>query len=304
MKAIKFYITVQSSHAAANADYSGSDTTILEDGTFFIDANFFGHEVISAQITATGREKYEVSIDFANPITVSEATNFVKSFASFLTYKLSNAQNHFYGSPYVDVDYSDFYRDNGDGIRDHLKLELTRRFPLADLPNVIPELNELVHFYFLGMQSNNIKAKYFNLFLILESVEESTFAKTMFPNATLFTENEISLLRTTANQMENDRKKSTVLAILRRTDEPRHAKLYLVLQALGLTHCRALDQTQIPITTATIKELVDARNKLFHTGNTINGNIIWEKLIPITREIIALLLENPMVLTSDFSRAT
>lgn len=162
MKQIRFYFSIASSHSAAEPDYSGSDITVLTCGDFFSQTHCFGYDVIDTSISSVDG-RYLVTVELGNEINIYDAASFVESFASFTTYLLSINQNHFYGSPFIDVAYGEFYHDNGDGIRDHLNLKLTRKIGTDLFPSIIPELHELFHFFFLGMQSNNVKAKYFNL---------------------------------------------------------------------------------------------------------------------------------------------
>ncbi|AIO34420.1 hypothetical protein DM39_5671 [Burkholderia cenocepacia] len=296
MKRFQFYFSVASSHSAAEPDYSGSHITEITSGDFFEHAQCFGYDITSASIdTIDGR--YQVSVEMRNDIDIDDAVYFVESFASFTTYLLSFGQNHFYGSPFIDVAYGEFYRDNGDGLRDHLNLEVTRRFGIDRLPSNVPELHELAHFFFLGMQSNNVKAKYFNLFLILEALEASPLGRTMYADGTLFTESDKQLIRDAANRLGDQRKAGIVLRVLSQTDDPRHVKLSGILHRLGITDFQHLEgQPAVPVTPTIMKELIQTRNKLFHKGNAIDENLIWGTLIPITRRVVTALLENPSAL--------
>ncbi|SAK98573.1 hypothetical protein AWB76_07551 [Caballeronia temeraria] len=297
MRSFKFLFSVASSHCAAKPDYSGSDITEITNGAFFEHAKCFGYDIGRASI-ATIDGRYQVSVEMRDEIGIDGAVSFVESFASFTTYLLSFDQNHFYGSPFIDVAYGEFYRDNGDGLRDHLSLKVTRRFGLDRLPSNIPELHELAHFFFLGMQSNNEKAKYFNLFLIMEALETSPLGRTMYADGTLFTENDKEVIREAANKMGDQRKAGVVLRVLSQTDDPRHVKLSGILHRLGITEFQNLEgQPQVLVTPTVMKELIQTRNKLFHKGNAIDANLIWGTLIPITRRVVSALIENPSALT-------
>lgn len=297
MKRIEFYFSIASSHSAAEPDFSGSDITAITGGDFFEHAHCFGYDVTSASIgTINGR--YKVSVEMTNEIDIDDATSFVECFASFTTYLLSFDQNHFYGSPFIDVAYGEFYRDNGDGLRDHLNLNVTRRIGTDRFPSNVPELHELAHFFFLGMQSNNVKAKYFNLFLILEALEASPLGRSMYADGTLFTENDKQLIRDAANKLGDQRKAGVVLRVLSQTDEPRHVKLSGILHSLGIMDFQHLEGQPVVAVTPTItKELIQTRNKLFHKGNAVDENLLWGTLIPITRRVVTALLENPSALT-------
>ncbi|OZI21305.1 hypothetical protein CAL26_28175 [Bordetella genomosp. 9] len=297
MKEFRFNFSITSSHSAVEPDYSGSDITEIPSGEFFEHAQCFGYNVTRASIdTVDGR--YQVCVAMSEEIDIHDAASFVESFASFTTYLLSFNQNHLYGSPFIDVAYGEFYRDNGDGLRDHLELRVTRRFEIDRLPLNVPELHELVHFFFLGMQSNNVKAKYFNLFLILEALEASPLGRSMYADGTLFTENDKLLIRDAAYKLGDQRKTAVILRALSQTDDPRHVKLSGILHKLGISQFQCLaGQPAVPVTPSTIKELIQVRNRLFHKGNAIDENLLWGTLIPITRRVVTALLENPSVLT-------
>jgi hypothetical protein len=291
MKAINFSFTIKSSHAAAEPDYSGSAVTEIVDGEFFKNGDFCGYHVETA-VVAKSDARYLVTVEFTREVDIVDAEYFVESFASFLTYQLSLNWSHAYGSPFVDVNYGEFYRDNGDGFRDHLNLNITRRFPLERLPNSVPDLHELAHFYFLGMQSNNIRAKFFNLFLILESIEGSRLAQAMYANGTLFSEAEANAIRELASKM-SDRPGSMLTSVLRHTEEPRQVKLSAALHRLGVATFSIHDSTSASVTPKLIKAILEARNKLFHRGGTFDENLLWGTLIPLTRQVISRLLEQP-----------
>lgn len=298
MQQIKFFFTLQSSHIAANQEYTGSDRAVLEDETFLSNLAFLGYDVVSASVKFTD-SKYEATVEFKTPVNVNEAAEFVEAFASYVTYRLSYGQNHFYGSPFVDIDYGAFYRDNGEGLRDHLDIKMTRKIRLSSFPTTASRLHELVHFYFLGMQSNNAKAKFFNLFLILEAIEASPFSLSLFPEGTLFSEAEKASIQETAGRMENAKKKGVVQSVLSRTSDSRHDKLRTTLQKIGITHIPALDGSTILIDVRMVKDLIEARNKLFHRGHRVDENLIWGKLIPLTRELVALLILSPDILDQE-----
>lgn len=291
MKAIAFSFVVQSSHAAAEPDYSGSAVTEIVDGAFFRNGDFFGYHVETASV-AKSDARHIVTVEFSREIDIEQAEYFVESFASFLTYQLSLNWNHAYGSPFVDVNYSEFYRDNGDGFRDHLNLNITRKFSLEHLPNAVSDLHELVQFYFLGMQSNNVKAKFFNLFLILESIEKSPFAQAMYANGTLFSEAETNAIRELASTM-SERRGNMLTSVLRHTEEPRHVKLSEALHLLGVATFCVHGSTSTDVTPELIKGIIGARNKLFHRGSAFDENLLWGTLIPLTRQVISRLLEQP-----------
>ena len=291
MKAIAFSFAIKSSHAAAEPDYSGSAVTEIVDGEFFKNGDFFGYHVETASVVRSGA-CHIVTVEFSCEIDIEDAEYFVESFASFLTYQLSLNWSHAYGSPFVDVNYGEFYRDNGDGFRDHLNLNITRKFSLEHLPNSVPDLHELVQFYFLGMQSNNVKAKFFNLFLILESVEKSPLAQSMYANGTLFSEAETDAITELASKM-SERPGNMLTSVLRHTEEPRHVKLSAALHQLGVATFCVHGTTATDVTPELIKQIIGARNKLFHRGSTFDENLLWGTLIPLTRQVISRLLEQP-----------
>jgi hypothetical protein len=297
MKQIQFYFSIVSSHSAAKRDYSGSQVTEIIDGNFFENANCFGCEIVIASVESV-EGRYKVTLEMRNEYNIYDAVSFIECFASFTTYLLSFEHNHFYGSSFIDVAYGDFYRDNGDGFRDHLTLKSTRRIGTDRFPSKVPELHELAHFFFLGMQSNNEKAKYFNLFLILEALEASELGRKLYVDGTLFTESEKQIVQDAANKLNDPKKSSIVLRLLSQTEDPRHVKLSGILHSLGIRNFQQLeDQPAVAVTPDLTQKLLQARHKLFHRGVAVDENLIWEVLIPITQRVVAVVLENPSVLT-------
>ncbi|MCP2091693.1 UNVERIFIED_ORG: hypothetical protein J2Y81_007799 [Paraburkholderia sediminicola] len=295
MKKITFSFAIRSSHAATEPDYSGSAVTEIETGNFFENSECFGYYIETASVVKSDTG-HIATVEFSQEIGLEDAEYFVQSFASFLTYHLSLNWSHAYGSPYVDVDYGEFYRDNGVGLRDHLNLNITRKFPLDRLPASAFEIHELVHFYFLGMQSNNVRAKFFNLFLILESIENSQLALAMYAAGSLFSDAEAEAIKQLASEM-SPRPASMLRGVLRHTEEPRHAKLNAALHKLGVATFRVFDNSDpTNVTPELIRGISNARNKLFHKGNTFDETLLWGTLVPLARGIISVLLRRPRAL--------
>lgn len=126
----------------------------------------------------------------------------------------------------------------------------------------------------------------------------------MYADETLFTENDKHLIREVANKLEGQRKVSAILGLLSRTEAPRHVKLCGILNRLGISEFKQFEgQPAVPVTLDITKELIDARNKLFHKGNSVDENLIWGKLIPIAQCVVAELISNPSVLMQSAGTA-
>ncbi len=148
------------------------------------------------------------------------------------------------------------------------------------------------------MKSNNIKSKYFNLFLILEYLEYSDRYKQLFSNTPLFNKEEKDRITDLAESFTNEIKKGAIKNILSRTELPRKEKLYSLLNDVGVNNYSILGTERADLLEENIATLITTRNKLFHKGMEFDENIVWNILIPLTRKVVKIVSKNPDILNN------
>ena len=151
--------------------------------------------------------------------------------------------------------------------------------------------HEMLDIYRNGLKAESERSKFFHWFLILEYLEGTPLYSQMFPKGSMFSEEEAQKIRDLAGTLSND-KKGIVLSVLSRTFEYRGKKLSDLLVRIGVEKISSM-QGDHKISVDTIKEIIGARNKLFHRGTDFPANVLWFKLFPIVSSVIEKLIYEP-----------
>jgi hypothetical protein len=142
--------------------------------------------------------------------------------------------------------------------------------------------------YHNGLKAESESSKFFHWFLILEFLESSPLYEYMFPSGSMFDDNENTKIRELAATFSND-KKNALLSVLSRTAEYRAKKLTDLLDTLQIKSISNMTGNH-DITIDVIKEIIGARNKLFHRGKEFPKCTLWFKLFPIVTKVVETLI--------------
>ncbi|MGL5472501.1 MAG: hypothetical protein ACRDCT_30695, partial [Shewanella sp.] len=85
---------------------------------------------------------------------------------------------------------------------------------------------------------------------------------------------------------------SSLLNCLSRTEKFRNEKLLNILNKIGITTVDGV-ASQIILDQSTIKNITDARNKLFHKGEVFNENLLYYTLFPLVTQVVKKVLKDP-----------
>ncbi len=295
MDSLTFSFDILTSHKSATENYSGESSFVFKDKHEYKDFIFLAINLKELKIKKSSGNKYECLVTFRDAMPNEQKRYFVENFAHFITHKMASRHNHYYGSPYIQVDWAHYYMNSKTGLSDYVHLS-SKNFKNFD--DYIPQKRpypDISRFFYHGMKSNNIKSKYFNLFLILEFLEYSDRYKQLFSEKNLFDRQEKEKINALAASMESSIKKGVIKSILGRTEKPRAIKLFELLHDIGLESIDFL-VVNSPLTIETVRKLIETRNILFHQGERIDENIIWGILIPLTRTIVEKINNEPKLL--------
>lgn len=209
--------------------------------------------------------------------------------------------NAHYGTFYIKLNYKSFkstpcdvedynfvdntiFIDSVLRLDDHLSISMTRYVKLNKDKVKAIKYDSLLEFYYNGLKAESEKSKFFNWFLIMESLEGCEKYNRLFPTGTMFLENEIKQIRTFANNFSDD-KKSALLNVLSRTSEYRANKLLALLQSIELNEITYFEKNQ-SIDIEMIKKIIASRNKLFHRGTQFDKDVLWRILFPLVSAIV------------------
>jgi len=96
--------------------------------------------------------------------------------------------------------------------------------------------------------------------------------------------------------MGHNTKKSTILSILNRTKKSRATKLTEIIEYLGINEYSSFGTTK-KLNNETIRLVIDARNKLFHSGSKFPEQLLWGDLFPIVTFIVDTILNRPDIIS-------
>ncbi|UAW99580.1 hypothetical protein KEM63_06335 [Halopseudomonas nanhaiensis] len=240
--------------------------------------------------------------------TNKEQVAYLEKAAEFISFIINiDEHNPHYGNNYVRINWCGFSAiqvddagqplNNGIGISDSLSITSNRTVKLSDDLPLVGSYHDILRFYFDGLRAEHKKSKYFHWFLVIEFLEKSEKYKSMFGTKKLFSECDEQQLRALANGMDFNVKKSAILGLLSRTKDSRIEKLVLILADLGITSLSSFGKSE-PISASTIKDVVDGRNALFHSGTSFPEEVLWRNLFPLVTLVAERVSREPICIES------
>lgn len=294
-------LEIESSHGISEVGFEGGSVFKLVEG---IESKRcpLGLPNTELEIIASDEPVFKVKVNSFDLINQESQILYLGKLASYLSFVAAkDEKNGHYGTPYISVKFGTFKTtpvevrsheiiDNEAiltsflRISDSLSIESTRSisFNHASIESI--HHNELLDYYYNGLRAESEKSKFFHWFLIVESLEGSARCSEIFPNGTMFSNEEKESIKELAGSFGHD-KKNALLSVLTRTSEFRNQKLLQFLAELDIKEISSMQGTH-PITIDTIKSITSARNKLFHKGAEFPTNTLWFNLFPIVTQIV------------------
>lgn len=295
---------VRSSHDISTVGFSGSSAFVIENG---INCTCpFGFKNTSVEIESCNDSQYKLSIESYELIDQVSQIKYLNDLSSFLSFLIGKGEiNGSYGTPYIHLklesflctekDVQDHKLNDNDivindfvHISDSLSIQSTRHFKFESSSLSGAFNHDVVSIYRNGLKAESERSKFFHWFLILEFLEGTPLYSQMFPKGSMFNDEETCKIRELANTLPND-KKGILLSVLNRTSEYRGKKLSDLLVNIGVTSISSVQGNQ-KVSIDIIKEIIGARNKLFHRGSEFPTCILWLKLFPIVTAVVEKLI--------------
>lgn len=292
-------ITIKTSHEVNKIGFSG--TNKLE-----INANFLetiqgplNRQNTMMQVEKIDDSRFKFIIATSELILLEDQIDFIETVSHLLSYYLNEEEiNPRYGTCYVDIGWDGFFSKGGNSdshIRDSLRLNGTRKVSL-DFAKFKSFNNAVMYqFYYDGLRAEQAKSKFFCWFLILEGLESSEKYKELFNRELLFNGAEKTKIQNLAEKMPDNRRKAVVLSLIKGTMKPRTTKLYEFLKYIGAGKYKFFTQETV-LTETKVKEIVEARNRIFHQSSRFDQELLWNHLFPIVRSVLRNLSAAPNLL--------
>lgn len=298
---------VRSSHNISSVRFSSSSKFSIANEISY-DCPF-GLKNTFVEIQRHDDSLYKLNIESYDLINEASQIKYLNDLSSFLSFligkKVMYGMYGQHGTPYIylklesftcieevvqnhTLSNNDIVINDSFHVSESFSLQSSQKFKFDDT-NLTGALNhEMVNVYHNGLKAESERSKFFHWFLILEFLEDSPLYSQMFPKGSMFSEEESEKIRELANTFP-DKKKSILLNILTRTSEYRNEKLSNLLARIDVKSIDSVQGSQ-QVSIDTIKEIIEARNKLFHRGSEFPTNVLWHKLFPIVTSIVEKLI--------------
>lgn len=290
-------LEIRSSHDVNYIEFSGKSSFILDE-----EFNFpcpYGNKETKIGINNTDEGIIKITVSSKEIGSKEDQCRYLDKIAILLSSILGfKEKNPYYGTPFITLDLHTFNsKREGSAlestiqISDSFSIESTTHVKFSDYDFTSIQDTELLSHYYNGLKAEGDKSKYFHFFLILEILEGCDLYKRTFPDGTLFSEEEKVGIREFSNNFSGA-KKSTLLNCLSRTEKFRNEKLLYLIQQLGITELNSV-VGQRQLEQSIIKDITDARNKLFHKSENFEQGLLYYVLFPLVTQVIEHILNNP-----------
>lgn len=290
-------LEIRSSHDVNHIEFSGKSSFILDEE---LDLPCpYGRKNTTIKVNNCEDGKVRITVSSEEIDGKKAQGEYLKKIAILFSSILGfREKNPYYGTPFVTLDLHTFHsRREGPSsgsalqISDSLSIESTTRVKFSTFDFSSIQDTDLLNHYYDGLKAEGEKSKFFHLFLILEILESCDLYKRLFPDGTLFSEEEKQEIRGFSSRLSGA-KKGALLNCLSRTEKFRNEKLLCLINQVGVTELssvaghRKIDQSMI-------KELTDARNKLFHKSAEFESGLLYNVLFPLVTQVVEKVLKNP-----------
>ncbi|EMO0961344.1 TPA: hypothetical protein RUZ19_003372 [Vibrio cholerae] len=288
---------IRSSHNVNQIEFSGESSIVLDEKFNLICP--YGNQDTNITVENTDKNTIKIAVSSISIADKGEQVKYLEKIAILLSSILGfKEKNPFYGTPFITLDLRSFHsRVEGTSsgttlqLRDSLSFKLTSHVKFSDFDFSSIQDTELLSHYYNGLRAESGKSKFFHFFLILEILEGSDLYKRKFPAGTLFDEDQKAKIQELAEKFSGAQK-SSLLSCLSRTEKFRNEKLLSIINQLGITEINSFTGQRI-LDQSTIKNITDARNKLFHKSESFNDDLLNCTLFPLVTQVVEKVLKDP-----------
>lgn len=235
-----------------------------------------------------------LKIEFDRAITEADAFGFLQQLADAWSATLADGQRDpFYGNLYVDIRWADVktLRAQSGGIEITTLLQITSTEGVAVTPALLSALrwSPLTDVFVEGMKASQPKSKFLFWFVILEELEKREEFRSLF--TPMFSTKEKAQLQEVVRS--NNAALQRLNGLLNNpmtTLEGRAAKLARIVDAMGSSTIDALSGP-IVVDQDRCVALIDQRNKVAHKGSSINTDLLYNVLFPLSRNALNYILD-------------
>lgn len=241
-----------------------------------------------------GEDTSLLKLEFDNAMTEADAYSFLQQLADAWSAMLADSQRDpWYGNLYVDIRWArvkSLAAQSG-GIVMGSSLEIESIDGVAVAPERLAALrwSPLTDVFVEGMKSSQPKSKFMFWFIILEELEKRGEFLALF--TPMFSpEEKAQLQKVVRSNGAALQRLNGLLNNPMATIEGRAEKLARIVDAVGSSRIEGLSGP-IVVDRARCAELIDQRNKIAHKGSSINEDLLYHVLFPLSRNALNYILD-------------
>jgi len=276
----KLPFDIKTSHSIEQFEFQGSNNFEIQ----FDDGEF---------IVRYKNEDKKVKLNLDNKYLEVECKEteleyLVSRIESILSFKIDeDNKNRHYGCYFLEIDrfkISIINNGNSIGLRDSLSIASTKSKKIS-FNNYFEYDKFILSTYYEALKTPSSKLKFFNLALILEYIESSSVYKEMF-----LTEDNFLFTKGVFNQLKSDFSQEQISRLnglinnKTFTKQSRKNKLYEILEKYYVLNIKYIGNTKL--TNDDIGNILQLRNKIFHSSSVEFENVLWHQLFPLIENII------------------
>ncbi|MFT3806743.1 hypothetical protein [Arenimonas sp.] len=232
-----------------------------------------------------------LKLDFDHAVTEADAFSFLQQLADAWSARLAESQRDpWYGNLYVDIQWARVKALTAQSGGIEISLDMTSIDGVVVTPELLTALrwSPLTDVFVEGMKSTQPKSKFLFWFVILEELEKREEFLSLF--TPMFSSEEKTQLQEVVRS--NGAALQRLNGLLNNpttTIEGRAAKLARIVDAVGSSRINGLNGP-IVVDQARCAALIEQRNKIAHKGSSINKDLLYNVLFPLSRNALNYIL--------------
>ncbi|WP_223618948.1 hypothetical protein [Lysobacter sp. ESA13C] len=266
------------------------------------DLTILGVPLVKFTLARPSGDTRLLRVDFDRAMTEPEAFSFLQKLADAWSAKLATGQRDpWYGNLYVDIRWAGVKTLTAQSGGMEGSLEITSLEGVPVTPAVLSALrwSPLTDVFVEGMKAQQPKSKFLFWFVILEELEKRAEFVSLF--TPLFSsEQKAQLQSVVRSDSVTLQRLNGLLNNPTTTVEGRAAKLARIVDALG---CSSINGLSGPIVVDQTRcaALIEQRNRVAHKGSSINTDLLYTVLFPLSRAALNYILDHDARSASDLS---
>ncbi|WP_019998885.1 hypothetical protein [Aureimonas ureilytica] len=277
-------------------DASSQDATEI----IFRDLTILGVPLTKFVIQSPSGDTRLLRVDFDHAMTEADAFSFIQRFADAWSATLADGQHDpWYGNLYVDIRWAGVktITARSGGVEASTQITSIERVAVAPALLSVLRWSPLTDVFVEGMKASQPKSKFLFWFVILEELEKREEILSLF-TPMFSAEDKAKLQDAVRSNIPALQRLNGLLKNPTTTLEGRAAKLARTVEAVGGSSIDGLSGP-ILVDQARCAALIEQRNKVAHKGSSIDKDLLYTVLFPLSRIALKYILDRDAETVSE-----